>query len=62
MADPLTVVGIVANIVQLVDFSTKVLARLNDFQSSLGKIPKAFRHIKAELMRISRLVVRALES
>ncbi|KFZ24288.1 hypothetical protein V502_01228 [Pseudogymnoascus sp. VKM F-4520 (FW-2644)] len=49
MADPLTVVGIVANIVQLVDFSTKVLARLNDFQSSLGEIPKAFRHIKAEL-------------
>jgi hypothetical protein len=49
MADPLTVVGIVANIVQLVDFSTKVLARLNDFQSTLGEIPKAFRHIKAEL-------------
>jgi hypothetical protein len=49
MADPLTVVGIVANIVQLVDFSTKVLARLHDFQSSLGEIPKAFRHIKAEL-------------
>ncbi|OBT38491.1 hypothetical protein VE00_11148 [Pseudogymnoascus sp. WSF 3629] len=49
MADPLTIVGIVANIVQLVDFSTKVLARLNDFQSSLGEIPKAFRHIKAEL-------------
>ncbi|OAF55629.1 hypothetical protein VC83_07589 [Pseudogymnoascus destructans] len=49
MADPLTIVGIIANIVQLVDFSTKVLARLNDFQSSLGEIPKAFRHIKAEL-------------
>ncbi|KFZ15388.1 hypothetical protein V501_02734 [Pseudogymnoascus sp. VKM F-4519 (FW-2642)] len=50
MADPLTVVGIVANIVQLVDFSTKVLARLDDFQSNLGEIPKAFRHIKAELL------------
>ncbi|KFY32241.1 hypothetical protein V493_00374, partial [Pseudogymnoascus sp. VKM F-4281 (FW-2241)] len=49
MADPLTIVGIVANIVQLVDFSTKVLARLHDFQSSLGEIPKAFRHIKDEL-------------
>ncbi|KFY49012.1 hypothetical protein V495_00825 [Pseudogymnoascus sp. VKM F-4514 (FW-929)] len=44
-----TIVGIVANIVQLVDFSTTVLARLNDFQSTLGEIPKAFRHIKAEL-------------
>jgi hypothetical protein len=40
MADPLTVVGIVANIVQLADFSTKVLARLDDFQSNLGEIPK----------------------
>jgi hypothetical protein len=49
MADPLTVVGIVANIVQLVDFSTKVLARLDDFQTNLREIPKAFRHIKAEL-------------
>ncbi|KFY91992.1 hypothetical protein V498_05197 [Pseudogymnoascus sp. VKM F-4517 (FW-2822)] len=49
MADPLTVVGIVANIVQLVEFSTKVLARLNDFQSSLGETPKAIRHITAEL-------------
>ncbi|KFY92566.1 hypothetical protein V500_04145 [Pseudogymnoascus sp. VKM F-4518 (FW-2643)] len=49
MADSLTVIGIVANIVQLVDFSTKILARLNDFQSTLGEIPKAFRHIKAEL-------------
>ncbi|ELR05748.1 hypothetical protein GMDG_07590 [Pseudogymnoascus destructans 20631-21] len=49
MADPLTVVGIVANLVGLVEFSTKVLARLNDFQSTLGEIPKAFRHIKAEL-------------
>lgn len=49
MADPPTVVGIVANIVDLVEFSTKVLARLNDFQSNLEEIPKAFRHIKAEL-------------
>ena len=49
MADPLTVVGIVANIVQLVEFSTKVLARLNDFQSNLGEVPKVFRHIKVEL-------------
>lgn len=49
MADPLTVVGIVANIAGLVEFSTKVLTRLNDFQSTLGEIPKVFRHIKAEL-------------
>ncbi|KFY17204.1 hypothetical protein V492_00821 [Pseudogymnoascus sp. VKM F-4246] len=49
MADPLTAIGIVANILQLVEFSTKVLERLNDFQSSLGEVPKVFRHIKVEL-------------
>jgi hypothetical protein len=49
MAEALAVVGIIANIVQLVDFSSKVLGRLDEFQSSLGEIPKSFRHIKAEL-------------
>jgi len=49
MAEVLAVVGVVSNIIQLVDFGSKVLRRLNDFQSSLGEIPKAFRHVKAEL-------------
>jgi hypothetical protein len=49
MAEALAVVGIVASIVQLVDFGSKVLLRLNEFQSSLGEIPKTYRHVKAEL-------------
>ena len=49
MAEALAVVGVVASIVQLVDFGSKVLLRLNDFQSSVGEIPKTFQHIKAEL-------------
>ena len=49
MAEAIAVVGVVASIVQLVDFSSKVLHRLDEFQSSLGEIPKWFRHIKAEL-------------
>jgi len=49
MAEALAVVGVVASIIQLVDFSSKVLVRLDEFQSSLGEIPKSFRHIKAEL-------------
>jgi hypothetical protein len=49
MAEALAVVGVVASIVQLVDFSSKVLHRLNEFQSSLGEVPKAFQHVKAEL-------------
>src|SRR5271155_498943 len=43
MAEALAVVGIVASIVQLVDFSSKVLSRLNEFQSN------SFRNVKVEL-------------
>ncbi|RYP02218.1 hypothetical protein DL764_005898 [Monosporascus ibericus] len=49
MADPLTVVGIVANIIQLVDFGSRVLNRLEEYQSKFGDAPEAFRNIKAEL-------------
>jgi hypothetical protein len=49
MAEALVVVGVVASIVQLVDFGSKALHRLNEFQSSLGEIPKPFKHVKDEL-------------
>ncbi|OCL02771.1 TPR-like protein [Glonium stellatum] len=49
MAEALAVIGIVANIIQLVDFGSRVLKRLEDYQSKLGEVPEAFRHIKAEL-------------
>ena len=49
MAEALVVVGIAANIVQLVDFGSKILHRLNEFQSNVGDVPESFRHIKAEL-------------
>src|SRR5947209_2565680 len=49
MAEALAVVGVVASIVQLVEFGSKILLRLNDFQSNLGEVPKTFRHVKAEL-------------
>jgi hypothetical protein len=49
MAEAIAVVGVVASIVQLVDFGTKVLLRLSEFQSNAGEIPKTFQHIKAEL-------------
>jgi len=49
MAESLAVVSIVASILQLVEFSTKVLSRLNDFQSRSEEIPKCFRHLKVEL-------------
>lgn len=49
MAESLAVVGIVSNIIQLVDFGSRVLKRLEEYQSKVGKIPEAFRHIKIEL-------------
>ena len=49
MAEALAVVGVLSSIVGLVDFSSKVLHRLNDFQSSRGEIPESFKHVKEEL-------------
>jgi len=49
MGEALAVVGIIANIVQLVDFGSKILHRLSEFQSSIEGVPESFRHIKAEL-------------
>jgi hypothetical protein len=49
MAEAFAVLGIVSSIVQLVDFSSKILSRLNDFQSGVAEIPKTFQQIKIEL-------------
>ncbi|PVH99304.1 TPR-like protein [Periconia macrospinosa] len=49
MAEGLAVVGIVASIVQLIDFGSRVLSRLEDYQSNVAGIPEAYSHIKAEL-------------
>lgn len=49
MAEALTIVGVVASVAQLVDYSTTVLYRLKEYQSSLGEVPKSFRQISKEL-------------
>ena len=49
MAKAFAIVGIMTSIVQLIDFSLRVLDCLNKFQSSLEEIPKSFHYIKAEL-------------
>lgn len=53
MAEGLAVIGLVSAIVQLVDFSTKVVNRLDDFAASIGEVPRTFRHIKTELPLIA---------
>jgi hypothetical protein len=49
MAEALAIVSVVASIVQLVDFSTRVVSRLDEFYSVTKEVPKSFRHIKTEL-------------
>ncbi|KAH7118875.1 hypothetical protein B0J11DRAFT_582674 [Dendryphion nanum] len=53
MAEVLVIVGVVASIVQLVDFSTRVARRIEEFHSHTGEIPKSFQSIKAELPLLS---------
>jgi hypothetical protein len=49
MAESLAILGIIANIIQVVDFGSRVLKRLEEYHSELGDIPEVFRHIKNEL-------------
>src|SRR5437016_12028344 len=49
MAEAFAIVGLVSSIVQFVDFSSKIVHRLNEFQSSLDEVPKSFRDTKIEL-------------
>jgi hypothetical protein len=49
MAEAFAIVSVIASIVQLVDFSTRVVSRLDEFYSVAKEVPKSFRHIKTEL-------------
>jgi hypothetical protein len=49
MAETLAVIGLVSAIVQFVEFSTKIIERLNEFQSSIDEAPQTFRDLKVQL-------------
>lgn len=49
MAEAIAAIAVASSIVQLVDFGSKLVSRLNEFQSSLEDTPKSFRQIKDEL-------------
>jgi hypothetical protein len=49
MAEALAIVGLVSAVVQFMDFSTKIVKRLDEFQSSIDHVPKSFQAIKSEL-------------
>jgi uncharacterized protein YoxC len=47
--EALAVVAIVSSVVQLVDFTSKVIDRLNEVHSGTNEIPKSLSHLNAEL-------------
>src|SRR5271154_780791 len=49
MAEALAIVGLASSIVQFVDFSTKIIHRLDEFQSKVGEVPQTFRDLKIQL-------------
>jgi len=49
MAEPIAVVGVIASIGQLIDFSGRILCRFEEFQAAAGEIPKSFCQISIEI-------------
>lgn len=49
MAEAVAAVSLVASILQLVDFASKLVERLNDFNSSVDQVPKTFHNVSLEL-------------
>src|SRR5208282_6588467 len=49
MAEALGIISLVSSIVQIVDFGSKIVHRLNEFNSSLNEVPTSFRDVKIEL-------------
>lgn len=61
MADPLFVIGVIANIIQLVDFSAGVLARVKEYRVKSSEIPAAFAHIATQLPLLREVLERSKE-
>ena len=48
-AEALVIVGLIANIIALLDYGEKVVKRLGEFQSQTEDVPRIFRDLKTEL-------------
>ena len=48
MAEAVAVISLLSSIVQLVDFGTKLVDRLNEFTSATEDVPLSFRSIKSQ--------------
>ncbi|RMX78834.1 hypothetical protein D0869_08764 [Hortaea werneckii] len=61
MADPLTIVGATASVVQLIEFTSKVLTRLNEYRAKAGELPSAFAHIASQLPLLRQILEKTQE-
>ena len=48
-AETLAVLGLVSAIVQFVNFGSKIVERLNEFESAVQEVPKTFQTINVQL-------------
>jgi len=61
----LAIVGVIANIVQLVDFGTKIIGRVREFQSAVGEAPQSLHDLTINfsvLIKTVDLIQRTAES
>ena len=49
MAEAIAVISLLSSVVQLVDFGTKLIDRLDEFASAAEDVPLSFRSIKLQL-------------
>lgn len=56
MEEALAAIGLATSILQFVNFSSKVLARLHEFHSSVQKTPRVFQDITIQLPLIIKIM------
>jgi hypothetical protein len=61
MADPITIIGVISSVVQLIDFSAGVLVRLNEYRSKGSELPSAFAHVTGQLPLLRTVLKRSKE-
>ncbi|KAI7329445.1 hypothetical protein KC315_g6145 [Hortaea werneckii] len=61
MTDPITAVGAIASVIQLIDFSARLLARLIEYRSKDNELPSAFMHIHNQLPLLREVLEKSRE-
>jgi hypothetical protein len=58
LAKAVAVIGLVSATIQLVDFGSKIVSRLDEFQSNVCGVPQTYRDIKNQLPLILNILQR----